>query len=154
MLSIFCGKHPARTNNTGNNPIYHDNGRSVLTFNGASSERFVTNRIPPSTKDEISVLESPFHYHIRQKEWFYVHSGRGRFYRDIGPEPFAVLSGNPGQQSTASIGPGWYHRFENASQTEDLVISIHLAPESYEDEVRFFRNFFGYLDDCKKAKVQ
>ena len=46
------------------------------------------------------------------------------------------------------------HRFENASETRDLVVDIHLAPESYEAEQRFFRNFFGYLDDCRKAGQQ
>lgn len=34
------------------------------------------------------------------------------------------------------------------------MVDIHLTPESYENEQRFFRNFFGYLDDCKKAKME
>jgi len=33
------------------------------------------------------------------------------------------------------------------------VLDIHLTPEDYQNEQRFFRNFFGYLDDCKKAKT-
>jgi hypothetical protein len=36
---------------------------------------------------------------------------------------------------------------------EDLVVDVNLTPETYEEEQRFFRNFFGYLDDCKKAKT-
>ncbi len=34
------------------------------------------------------------------------------------------------------------------------MLDIHLTPETYENEQKFFRNFFGYLDDCKKAKEQ
>lgn len=33
-------------------------------------------------------------------------------------------------------------------------MDIHLTPEDYENEQRFFRNFFGYLDDCKKSKTE
>ena len=113
----------------------------------------MTNVLPPKKDDNVSVLEPPFHYHIHQKEWFHVLAGRGNFYCGLDPEPFAVLSATPGESATASIEPGRYHRFENASKTENLELTIHLAPESYEAEVRFFRNFFGYLDDCKKAKM-
>ncbi len=28
-----------------------------------------------------------------------------------------------------------------------------LAPEDLDSEARFFRNFFGYLDDCRRAAV-
>lgn len=31
------------------------------------------------------------------------------------------------------------------------MVDIQLDPEDYENEQRFFRNFFGYLDDCKGA---
>lgn len=34
------------------------------------------------------------------------------------------------------------------------MLNIHLTPEDYENEQRFFRNFFGYLDDCKQAKLE
>lgn len=34
------------------------------------------------------------------------------------------------------------------------MLDIQLAPEDYENEQRFFRNFFGYLDDCKKSKTE
>jgi len=32
-------------------------------------------------------------------------------------------------------------------------MNIQLDPEDYENESRFFRNFFGYLDDCKQSKT-
>lgn len=46
---------------------------------------------------------------------------------------------------------GAYHRFENASKTEPLVVDIGLDPSRRTAEERFFRNFMGYLDDCRKA---
>lgn len=67
----------------------------------------------------------------------------------LSPSPFATLSpSNP----KAGIPAQRYHRFENASKTEDLVLDIELDPQNHEGEQCFFRNFFGYLDDCKKTK--
>jgi hypothetical protein len=34
------------------------------------------------------------------------------------------------------------------------VVDVQLNPEDYESEQRFFRNFFGYLDDCRKSKTE
>ncbi|KAJ4258950.1 hypothetical protein NW762_008038 [Fusarium torreyae] len=110
----------------------------------------MTHRIPPTDKENgASIIEPPFHYHIYQDEFFHVQSGKGRFYRGIDPKPFAILSDDG--QATASVKAGRYHRFENATTDRDLVVDIHLSPESYENEQQFFRNFFGYLDDCKTA---
>ncbi|KAM0370714.1 hypothetical protein ACHAPY_010286 [Fusarium culmorum] len=151
---ISCGEsaQPPRTNNARNNPITYDSGRSSVKFGKPNSDYIMTHRIPPTTKEHgTSIVAPPFHYHIHQDEFFNVQSGMGRFYRGIAKEPFAVLSDEPGGQRKASIKAGRYHRFENASETEDLVVDIHLAPESYENEQRFFRNFFGYLDDCREA---
>lgn len=112
----------------------------------------MTHRIPPTSKENgVSIIEPPFHYHIYQEEFFHVRSGKGNFYRGIDKTPFAILSDDPNGQATASVKPGNYHRFENATETQDLIVDIHLAPESYENEQQFFRNFFGYLDDCKTA---
>lgn len=113
----------------------------------------MTHTIPPETEEHgLSVLTPPFHYHMYQDEHFKVKRGVGNFYCGLGTTPAAILTGG-GKQSTTTIKAGRYHRFENASKTEDLVVDIHLSPVSYESEQRFFRNFFGYLDDCKKARV-
>lgn len=160
MLSFLRGSAPVRTNNAANNPILYEQGRSSVTFRNPNSDYLMTHVIPPDSPSNggVSIITPPFHYHIHQDEFFRVQKGRGNFYMGVDPSPFAVLSG-PTQseeeewKSTAKIPKGRYHRFENASQTEDLVVDIHLAPEAYESEQRFFRNFFGYLDDCKKAKT-
>lgn len=154
MLSFLRGAEPVRTHNAANNPIYYDGGRSSVTFREPNSEYCMTHTIPPETEGHgPSVVTPPFHYHIYQDERFRVRKGVGNFYRGLASTPYAVLSGESGKPSTAMVEAGRYHRFENASKTEDLVVDIHLAPESYEGEQRFFRNFFGYLDDCNKAKA-
>jgi mannose-6-phosphate isomerase-like protein (cupin superfamily) len=155
MLTFLRAAHPPRTNNTANNPIFYDDGRSSVTFAKPGSDYIMTHRIPPTTNlHPLSIVVPPFHYHIHQDEHFHVRSGTGLFYRGLGPQPFATLTSEPAGQRTASIKAGRYHRFENASETEDLVVDVHLTPESYEGEQRFFRNFFGYLDDCRKARQE
>ncbi|KAH8170685.1 hypothetical protein LIA77_09466 [Sarocladium implicatum] len=150
MLSFLRAAHPPKTNNAANNPISYDDGRSSVTFAEPGSEYIMTHRLPPpSTSHPPSIVVPPFHYHIYQDEFFRVQSGSGHFYRGTSPQPFATLSASG--QRTASIKAGRYHRFENASSSEDLVVDVHLTPESYEAEQRFFRNFFGYLDDCRRA---
>lgn len=159
MLSFLRAPGPVRTNNAANNPIVYENGRSSVTFRKPDSDYLMTHVIPPESKENgVSIITPPFHYHIYQDEFFRVQKGIGNFYRGLDTKPFAVLSApsssssdEPGVKSTATIQAGRYHRFENASKTEDLVVDIHLAPEAYESEQRFFRNFFGYLDDCKTA---
>lgn len=154
MLSFLRAQIPPRTNNAANNPIVYENGRSSVTFHRPNSDYIMTHRIPPTTTEHgASITEPPHHYHVYQDEFFRVQSGTGKFYRGFDKEPCAVLSSDPGAKTTAFIKAGQFHRFENASKTEDLVVDIHLAPESYENEQRFFRNFFGYLNDCRNAKV-
>lgn len=152
MLSFLRAQTPPRTNNAANNPILYDKGKSSVTFRGPDADYIMTHRITPTTASNVvSIVAPPHHYHVYQDEYFQVQSGIGNFYRGFDKTPFAVLSGCEGAQRTASVQAGQFHRFENASQTEDLVVDIHLAPGTYEDEERFFRNFFGYLDDCRNA---
>lgn len=152
MFAFLRPAHPPRTNSATKNPIMYEDGRASVTFAAPGSKYIMTHRLPPTTKAHgTSIIEPPFHYHIHQDEFFQVQSGRGNFFRGLASEPFATLSAAPGAQSKASVEAGRYHRFENASDVEDLVVDIHLTPESYESEQCFFRNFFGYLDDCKTA---
>ncbi|PCD26476.1 hypothetical protein AU210_012901 [Fusarium oxysporum f. sp. radicis-cucumerinum] len=150
MLSFLRSSGPARTQNAQNNPILYEGGKSSVTFSGPGSKYIMTHRIPPTDKENgVSIIAPPFHYHIYQDEFFRVQSGIGNFYRGLDSKPFAVLSDDPDGQATASVKAGYFHRFENAAKDRDLVVDIHLTPESYENEQQFFRNFFGYLDDCK-----
>lgn len=113
----------------------------------------MTHTIPPTAPNsEPSIIQPPFHYHIHQSEQFKVLSGVGNFYIGMTKTPL-VLSATVGSKPIAGVAAQRYHRFENASASEDLVVDIQLDPEDYENEQRFFRNFFGYLDDCKKSKT-
>ncbi|TXC02880.1 hypothetical protein FocTR4_00015072 [Fusarium oxysporum f. sp. cubense] len=144
MLSFLRSSGPARTQNAQNNPILYEGGKSSVTFSGPGSKYIMTHRIPPTDKENgVSIIAPPFHYHIYQDEFFRVQSGKGNFYRGLDPKPFAVLSDDPDGQVTASVKAGYFHRFENAAEDRDLVVDIHLTPESYENEQQFFRNFFG-----------
>ncbi|PVH83253.1 hypothetical protein DL98DRAFT_513174 [Cadophora sp. DSE1049] len=155
MLSFFRATPPPRTNTATHNPITYEGGLSSMKFHAPNSKYIMTHQLPPqSSENGTSILQPAFHLHIYQTEHFHLRSGTGNFYLGIDPKPFTTLSDKPDAPKTATIPAGRYHRFENASETEELVLDIHLTPESYENEQRFFRNFFGYLDDCKKAKVE
>lgn len=111
----------------------------------------MTHTLPPSDpKEGPSIVQPPFHYHIYQTETFNVVEGEAHLFFGLDPLPSAVLSAK-GPSAMAVLGPMRYHGFENASKTEPLKINIQLDPEDYENESRFFRNFFGYLSDCKQA---
>lgn len=115
----------------------------------------MTHTIPPTDpKEGPSIIQPPFHYHIYQTEKFHVESGKANLYFGLDSAPSLVLSSAAGSKRQATLGPCRYHRFENASATEDLKMNIQLDPEDYENEQRFFRNFFGYLSDCKTNKTE
>ena len=142
-----------RTKNAANNPVIFESGRSVARFNGPEADYAMTHTIPATTPEHgPSIFQPPPHYHIHQIEKFKLRSGVADFYLGLDPKPVASLS--VGGSTTIEIPVATYHRFENASKTEDLVLDIHLVPENYEGEERFFRNFFGYLDDCKRFKIE
>jgi mannose-6-phosphate isomerase-like protein (cupin superfamily) len=150
MLSFLRASGPPRTRTADHDTIVLEGGRSWCRFAAPGSDYIMTQRIPPTTKENgPSILQPPFHYHLYQDEYFRIQSGKGNFYTGLGPSPAVVLS--PDGTTTTSIKAGTFHRFENASTTEDLVLDIKLTPETYEQEQKFFRNFFSYLDDCTKT---
>lgn len=94
----------------------------------------------------------PLHYHIDQAEAFRIVQGEGHIFRNSTDKPWVTLSANdPHGLKTAVIPKLDYHTIHNASTTEPMIMDVHLSPEDYVSEERFFRNFFGYLDDCKRA---
>lgn len=153
-LSFLRVAYPKRTVNANNSLTVYENGTSSVQYHAKGSKYIMTHTIPPTQlRQEPSIIQPPFHYHMHQTEHFQVVEGTANMYFGLDSKPSAVLS-SKGGRSTATLGPNRYHRFENASSTEDLKINIQLDPENYENECRFFRNFFGYLDDCKKTKSE
>ncbi|KAK0118324.1 hypothetical protein ONS95_012617 [Cadophora gregata] len=154
MLSFLRATPPPRTNTASHNPITYEGGIASVEFHAPNSKYIMTHQLPPNASGkEPSILQPPFHLHIYQIEYFNLRSGTGNFYLGLDPKPFVTVSEEPDAPKTVTIPAGRYHRFENASETEKLVLDIHLTPEAYENEQKFFRNFFGYLDDCKKSKT-
>jgi len=154
MLSFLRGADPARTDSAAHNPIVFEDGRSRVHFHSPNSSFMMTHTIPPTTTEHgASILQPPFHYHIHQTERFRVRSGTAIFWKGIDSDPWVTLSSETGTPSTGEVAARRYHRFENGSQTENLVLDVQLDPEDNEAEQRFFRNFFGYLDDCNKSNA-
>ncbi|TPX07943.1 uncharacterized protein E0L32_010398 [Thyridium curvatum] len=153
MFSFLRSPLPPRTNRAADNPIIYEDGASFLEFRESGSKYLLKNMHPPFDPNKPrSIMVPPFHYHIHQAEHFLITEGTCHLFKDTKDKPWMVISADePGAQKTAVIPKQIYHTLNNASSTKPMVIDVSLTPEDYEGEQRFFRNFFGYLDDCRKA---
>lgn len=144
MLS-FLRMLPPRTVTAAQSKIFYEDGRSFQEFHEPDSKYMMTHSLPPAKIK--SFFAPPMHYHMYQTEYFEVFSGKGRWY----------LSGESKVYEKGEIVkiPVWQpHCFENADSDNELLVGIRLDPRDYVMEVRFFRNFFGYLEDCRKANME
>ena len=82
-----------------------------------------------------------------QKEKWRVITGHARFH-------FEGRTRDRKNDESIFIPVGSYHRCENASPIEDLIIDIRLGEQNWVIEERFFRNFFAYLGDCHITKSE
>ena len=148
MLSILRTNTP-RTKSALLNPVYYEDGRSSQHFHSPSHQYMVTDTSPAdSVEHGRSMFNPPKHFHMYQTEEFSIVSGVARFFLD--DETHIRQKGD-----IQRIPAGAFHCYENASETgEDLVVSFRLDEQRFAMEERFFRNFFGYLDDVRKAGQQ
>ena len=148
MLSFLRASSPTRRPTAHLKKVEYENCTSSQTFHApnANSPYFVTHHIPNNK----SFFNPPQHLHLFQTEDFLVESGTGIWY-----QPTAA---NPAEREVVKqageiihLPKGTYHRFENASATEPLVVKIRVDPPGGNGvkEEMFFRNFFGYLEDCR-----
>ncbi|KAJ9136851.1 hypothetical protein NKR23_g9568 [Pleurostoma richardsiae] len=152
MLSFLRSPLPPRTNRAADNPIFYEDGASLLEFREAGADYLLRNMHPPFEEGKPqSIMVPPFHYHIYQTEHFRILEGSCHLFRDTADKPWKTLSADGSGEKTAAIPNNLYHTLRNASATQPLVLDVSLTPEDVEGEERFFRNFFGYLDDCRKA---
>lgn len=152
MFAFLRQPLPPKLNRADQNPIYYENGTSALEFLENPEDYLLRNTHPPYNKDDPSIMNPPFHYHINQTEHFRIVSGECHLFKDTKSASWKTLSAKePAGLRTASIPNQIYHTLQNVSSTEPLVLDVSLTPENYEGEQRFFRNFFGYLDDCKRV---
>ncbi|KAI1613471.1 hypothetical protein EDD36DRAFT_266490 [Exophiala viscosa] len=83
-----------------------------------------------------------------QTEDFLVTSGVARFQIDG-----KVIMAEQGDKVHIPVGA--FHKYENASGVgDDLIISIRTDPADFAREESFFRNFSGYMEDCRKVNQQ
>lgn len=150
MLSFLRAPQPPRLYRADQNPIIYENGRSSLEFRERGAKYTLRNVHPP-LDDDPSIMVPPFHWHINQSEHFSIVSGSIDLFAKKDDKPWKTLSDAPGAEKTAVIPKKIPHRLQNTSSTQPLIVDVHLSPEEYEQEQRFFRNQFGYLDDCKRA---
>ncbi|EME86531.1 uncharacterized protein MYCFIDRAFT_210523 [Pseudocercospora fijiensis CIRAD86] len=163
-LSFLRAPHPPKLHQADKDLTIYENNTSSVQYHSKGSKYMMTHTIPPTDpKEGPSIIQPPFHYHIyqvnhnipllltykpltpyvSQTEHFQVISGTAHLFFGLDTKPTLILSSNPGSKTSATLGPKRYHRFENASKTDPLAINIQLDPEDYENEQRFFRNFFG-----------
>jgi mannose-6-phosphate isomerase-like protein (cupin superfamily) len=156
MFAFLRPSLPPKTNRAGESLIVYEDGASFLEFRQTGgSDYLLRNQHPPFNKDNPSIMVPPFHFHLHQTEHFRIVSGECHLFKDTADKPWKTLSAqDPQGLKTAFIPPNEYHTINNASTTEPLVLDVSLTPEDVEGEERFFRNFFGYLDDCRKAGQQ
>lgn len=93
------------------------------------------------------MFNPPTHFHMYQIEEFHVVSGQAQFWLE-------GVEHDRSANEIIQIPIGAYHRFKNSSPTEPLVIEFRLDEQVWVMEERFFRNFFGYLEDCTKVKQE
>ncbi|KAL1861522.1 hypothetical protein Daus18300_008785 [Diaporthe australafricana] len=166
MLSFLARRVP-RTNISHLDRITLDGGRSVAEFKPQPDRYLVVNHLPPAAtpteaalrglphKGANSSLAPPLHRHYWQEETFHVISGTARF----------TLGGSNARDSRRReqlAGAGEVvviprreaHTFCNASDEAALVVEFVLDPASRGTDEAYFRNVWGYRDDCRKAGVE
>ncbi|CAG8955680.1 hypothetical protein HYFRA_00010945 [Hymenoscyphus fraxineus] len=147
MFSFLRGVTPARRHTANISTITYENDTSSQTFHGNKAPYFVTHTIP----NKKSFLNPPTHLHLFQTEDFLVEKGTGIFYQPTASNPahrkVVKTAGDP----PVHLPMGTYHRFENASDSEELVVKLRIDPPGSNavNEEQFFRNFLGYLEDCR-----
>jgi len=155
MLS-FLAHHPPRTDISLKNPITSSDG-AVTTY-------FVT----PEKPDQGFCIRQIFHMHkIREirkagKEPYIIppynwHWGQTEVFTVEKGTLIALLDGKHITYKAGEsflIKSGVYHTFTvDSSLDEDMILVVKL--EKWQDgmDEKFFRNLFGYLDDCHRANV-
>lgn len=162
MLS-FLAAAPPRRSIASQNPIIQEQGASRTEFlkvpakgDSSTSSSFDNDygNLPIGApimrsvaKPGSLVHKPPYHWHKHQTETFRVHSGHFR----------ATLNGKQSSHGAGAhvvIPPGTYHTLVNASNDEELDTTVMMDPAQPERDEAFFRNVFGYLDDCIAANME
>jgi mannose-6-phosphate isomerase-like protein (cupin superfamily) len=150
MLSFLRACGPVKRDIAANNPVTFQHDPGSIIFHPTANRYFMTHVIPPK-----SFLNPPTHIHFWQTEYFNVQEGTGIWYLPTDSDASKRQQVKKAGDEPIHLPAGTYHRFENSSDTEQLVVDIRIDPETVPRgmEEMFFRNFFGYLDDCMASKT-
>ncbi|KUI69054.1 hypothetical protein VM1G_11529 [Cytospora mali] len=134
MISFLARRVPrGRTSHL--NIITFDDGQSTADFK-APSDRY---------------LHRPCTGISGKKETFHVLGGTARFTLGSGGQRRHRLA-SAGE--VAVIPRGQVHAFCNASEEAELAVEFGLDPASRETDEAYFRDVWGYRDDCTRAGAQ
>lgn len=155
MLS-FLTQSFTRSETATQHPLYTDGGASITEFLPPNHEHdsfcirqtFLKEKMVKLKAAGIHPVISPlYHWHLNQVEYFHVEKGSMCMKID-GKERIVTP-----KDGVIEIKPGVYHNFDmDPTSDDDLVFVACGEPEDGLTE-KFFRNFFGYLDDCQKNKI-
>ena len=100
-------------------------------------------------KDEDNHIRPPYHWHWYQTEFF--HIKQGAFIFTLEGKSFRHTAADP---QPVTIPVTHRHTFKTDPDcTETCIIEISAQPPDSGLSERFFRNIYGYLDDCETQKV-
>ncbi|ROV99547.1 hypothetical protein VMCG_06350 [Cytospora schulzeri] len=162
-MLYFLARRVPRTRTSHLDVITFDRGQSKAEFKAPSDRYLVINRLPPALssseaqqrglphKAANSTLAPPLHRHLWQEETFHILSGSAKFTLGIGRQSRHRLA-SAGEVMV--IPRGQVHTFCNASEGAGLVVEFVLDPASRRTDEAYFRNVWGYRDDCTRAGVQ
>lgn len=127
--------------------------RTYPTEDSTSRTEFLA--VDPSSKYVIrstqrpgpSIHDPPYHWHKYQTESFTVESGE--FLATLDGEEQTFTAGE-----VCTITPGRLHTYRNGSSDQELTFCIGFDPQERGRDEAFFRNIYGYVDDCRKAGMK
>lgn len=100
--------------------------------------------LPPSKNP----VNPPYHWHYRQREDFQVQTGAIIFTLD-GKDIVKTKA-----DGIISVYPGTYHTFRaDPSSAEEVSMLITTQADDHGLTERFFRNIYGYMEDCQEQKI-
>jgi len=155
MLSFLLPSFP-RSNTASQHPLYTDAGGSFTEFlppkhdhdSFCLRQTFLKEKMAKLRASEgHSVISPLYHWHLNQVEYFYVE--KGSMIMKIDEKEHVVTA----KSGIIEVKPGVYHNFDiDPNSEEDLVFVVCGEPEDGLTE-KFFRNFFGYLEDCSQNNI-
>ena len=156
MLSCLVHSFP-RSETIAQHPLQTDGGARITEFlppDHEHDEFRVRQTVLKKKLDKFKATQgdsakSPplCHWHLHKDEYFYVE--KGSILLKIDGEDHIITA----KDRVIEIKAGVYHSFDiDPNSNEDLVWVAYVEPEDGLTE-KFFRNAFGYLDDCQNKRI-